>query len=191
MRFALTGCSALYAKGLVERAGDIPGRRIFFGLVDEPLPEIVEPEFNFRSCRLLAWAVSRLKDRLDDLFARYGRDRVAVVLGASNTGVDEAQRHIDVALSHPADAPDRFPPAFRFSMLELGAPADYLAKAAGIKGPAYTISTACSSSAKTFPAARRLIEAGFCDAAVVGGVDGRCRLPCAWRTGAGEVPASG
>ena len=176
MRFALTGCSALYAKGLVEMAGDIPGRRIFFGRVDEPLPEITEPEFNFRSCRLLAWAMARLKDRLDGVLARYGHDRVAVVLGASNTGVDEAQRHIDVSLAHPAEAPDRFPSAFRFSMLELGTPADYLAKAAGVEGPSYTVSTACSSSAKAFPAARRLIEAGFCDAAVVGGVDGRCRF---------------
>ena len=176
MRFALTGCSALYAKGLVEMAGDIPGRRIFFGRVDEPLPEIVAPEFNFRSCRLLAWAVAHLKDRLDDFFSRYGHDRVAVVLGASNTGVDEAQRHIDMALSHPSGAPSRFPSAFRFSMLELGTPADYLSKAIGAKGPTYTISTACSSSAKAFPAARRLIEAGFCDAAIVGGVDGRCRF---------------
>lgn len=176
MRVALTGCSALYAKELVEIEGDIPGRPIFFGRVDEPLPEVEEPEFNFRSCRLLAWAVAHFQDRLDDLFVRYGRDRVAVVLGASNTGVDEAQRHIDAWLSHPAGESSRFPPAFRFSMLELGSPADYLAKATGAKGPAYTISTACSSSAKAFPAARRLIEAGFCDAAIVGGVDGRCRF---------------
>ena len=38
------------------------------------------------------------------------------------------------------------------------------------------VSTACSSSAKAFAAARRLIAAGVADAAVVGGVDGRCRF---------------
>ena len=176
MRFALTECSALYAKGLVEIEGDIPGRSIFFGKVEEPLPEIAEPEFNFRSCRLLAWAVLQIKDRIDGFLARHGRDRVAVVLGASNTGIDEAQSNIDAALSRPDDARDRFPRDFRFSMIELGTPADYLAKATGAAGPSYTISTACSSSAKVFPAARRLIEAGFCDAAIVGGVDGRCRF---------------
>ncbi len=176
MRYALPACSALYARELVETEGDIPGRRIYFGRVTEELPEISEPEFNFRSCRLLAWAVKRFGDGLGEFISRYGRDRVAVVLGASNTGVDEAQGFIDESLSRTGADAARFPDAFRFAMLELGAPADYLAQAAGVTGPAYTISTACSSSAKAFPAARRLMEAGFCDAAIVGGVDGRCRF---------------
>ena len=176
MRFALTACSALYARELVEMEGDIPGRRIFFGRVTEPLPEIVDPEFNFRSCRLLAWATAHLQPQLDDFLARHGRDRVAVVLGASNTGSDEAQNFIDVSFSRAKDAIERFPRNVRFSMSELGTPTDYLAKAIGVTGPAYTISTACSSSAKVFSSARRLIESGFCDAAVVGGVDGRCRF---------------
>ena len=46
----------------------------------------------------------------------------------------------------------------------------------GLTGPAYTVATACSSSAKVFASARRLIEAGIVDAAVVGGADTLCRL---------------
>ena len=176
MRFELTECSALYAKELVEIEGDIPGRKIFFGKVGETLPEIQNPEYDFRSCRLLAWALENMGSKLDGFLSRYGRDRVAIVLGASNTGVDEAQTHIESSLRHQEDDPDRFSPEFRFSMLELGSPSAYLAAATGVTGPAYTISTACSSSAKAFPAARRLIEAGICDAAIVGGVDGRCRF---------------
>ena len=176
MKVALSCCSALFADELVRIEGDVPGRALYFGRVTEPLPEIADPEFNFRSCRLLAWAVADLKPRLDAAFARYGAERVAIVLGASNTGVDEAENHIDVALDRSAEAPASFPAAFRFSMLELGSPSAYLAQATGAKGPCYTISTACSSSAKVFPAARRLIEAGLCDAAIVGGVDGRCRF---------------
>ena len=176
MRFELTECSSLYAKDLVEIEGDISGRRIYFGKVDEPLPEIADPKYNFRSCRLLAWALKNLGGRLDDFLARYGKDRVAIVLGASNTGVDEAQTHIESSMLHQEDDPDRFPAEFRFSMLELGSPSEYLSAATGVTGPAYTISTACSSSAKAFPAARRLIETGVCDAAIVGGVDGRCRF---------------
>ena len=176
MRFELTECSALYAKELVEIEGDIPGRKIFFGKVGEALPEIQNPEYDFRSCRLLAWALENMGAKLDGFLSRYGRDRVAIVLGASNTGVDEAQTHIESSLRHQEDDPDRFSPEFRFSMLELGSPSAYLAAATGVTGPAYTISTACSSSAKAFPAARRLIEAGICDAAIVGGVDGRCRF---------------
>lgn len=176
MRFELTECSALYAKDLVEIEGDIPGRKIFFGRIYEDLPVISDPEFDFRSCRLLAWAVKDMEPKLSAFLARYGKDRVAIVLGASNTGVDEAQGCIDSSLLHHEEDPDRFPADFRFSMLELGSPSSYLAAATGVTGPAYTISTACSSSAKAFPAARRLIESGVCDAAIVGGVDGRCRF---------------
>ena len=176
MRFELTECSALYAKDLVEIEGDISGRKIYFGKVNEPLPEIADPEYNFRSCRLLAWALKDLGAKLDGFLSKYGKDRVAIVLGASNTGVDEAQTHIDSSMLHQEDDPARYPTDFRFSMLELGSPSSYLAAATGVTGPAYTISTACSSSAKAFPAARRLIEAGICDAAIVGGVDGRCRF---------------
>ena len=176
MRFELTECSALYAGDLVEIEGDIPGRKIYFGQVSADLPEIGNPEYAFRTCRMLAWAVENMRGSLEAFLGRYGRDRVAIVLGASNTGVDEAQTLVETSLSCPEDDPGRIPSEFRSSMLELGSPSSYLAEATGVTGPAYTISTACSSSAKAFPAARRLIEAGICDAAIVGGVDGRCRF---------------
>ena len=44
----------------------------------------------------------------------------------------------------------------------------------GLRGPAVSICTACSSSAKVFAAAQRLIAAELIDAAVVGGVDSLC-----------------
>ena len=59
---------------------------------------------------------------------------------------------------------------------EIGNLAAFVAEYLGLEGPAYTISTACSSSAKVFASAQRLIEAGLCDAAVVGGVDTLCRM---------------
>lgn len=176
MRMSLSACSALYANQLERIEGDIPGRPIYFGKVAERLPEISDPEFNIRSCRLLAWAVADMAKPIADAVSRYGRDRVAVVLGASNTGVDEAQSFVDEALSRAEGDNLNFPDGFRFSMLELGTPSEYLAREIGISGPCYTISTACSSSAKVFPTARRLIESGLCDAAIVGGVDGRCRF---------------
>jgi len=51
---------------------------------------------------------------------------------------------------------------------------DYVRRALGLEGPAMTVSTACSSSAKVFASAARYIEAGVVDAAVVGGVDSLC-----------------
>ena len=51
---------------------------------------------------------------------------------------------------------------------------DFVRRSLGLEGPAMTISTACSSSAKVFASAWRYIEAGVADAAVVGGVDSLC-----------------
>jgi 3-oxoacyl-[acyl-carrier-protein] synthase I len=51
---------------------------------------------------------------------------------------------------------------------------DFVRRTLALEGPAMTVSTACSSSAKVFAAAARYIEAGIVDAAVVGGVDSLC-----------------
>ena len=156
---------------MVSLSGDIPGRDIYFGLVPGELPTIAEPEFDMRTNRLLLHAVQSFRTEIDSFLARYGSSRVAIVLGASNTGIDEAQRNVDRWLDEGAK-----PSEMQFSQIELGTPADYLKRLLGVKGPVYTVSTACSSSTKAFAAARRLIELGIVDAAIVGGVDGRCRF---------------
>jgi 3-oxoacyl-[acyl-carrier-protein] synthase-1 len=50
----------------------------------------------------------------------------------------------------------------------------FVAEALTLDGPAVTVSTACSSSAKVFATAERLIRLGLADAALVGGVDTLC-----------------
>jgi len=150
---------------------DIPGRTVLFGFVPGDLPCIDDPEYNFRSCQLLLHAVRNGNGAFESLVSRYGADRVAIVLGASNTGIHEAQGYVDQWLDSGVK-----PEAMRFSMIELGTPAEYLASLLGVRGPAYVVSTACSSGVKAFASARRLIEAGMVDAAIVGGVDGRCRF---------------
>lgn len=157
--------------GMVSLSGDIPGREIVFGLVPGELPAIAEPEFDMRANRLLLHAVTNLRADLDSFLSRYDATRVAVVLGASNTGIDEAQLNVDRWLDVGAKPSGMF-----FSQIELGTPADYLKRLLGVRGPSYTVSTACSSSTKAFAAARRLMELGIVDAAIVGGVDGRCRF---------------
>ena len=157
--------------GMVPLADDIPGRTILFGMVPGELPSISETEYDMRANRLLLHAVGQFRAKLDAFLRRYGASRVAIVLGASNTGIDEAQRHVDRWLADGAK-----PSEMTFSEIELGTPAEYLRRLLGVTGPAYAVSTACSSSAKAFASARRLIEAGVVDAALVGGVDGRCRF---------------
>jgi 3-oxoacyl-[acyl-carrier-protein] synthase-1 len=52
--------------------------------------------------------------------------------------------------------------------------AEYTRARLALQGPCTAISTACSSSAKAFASAARLMQAGLIDAAVVGGADTLC-----------------
>jgi 3-oxoacyl-[acyl-carrier-protein] synthase-1 len=167
----LSNLLARKAPGMAEISGDIPGRSVWFGSVPGDIPNVADGCGNLRANRLLGLAVDGARGAFAALVEKYGADRVGIVLGASNTGVDEAERHVDTWLDRGEK-----PAEFDFSALELGTPAAYLKSVLGTKGPSYVISTACSSSAKAFGAARRLIERGICDAVVTGGVDGRCRF---------------
>ncbi len=102
--------------------------------------------------------------------ARWGADRVAVLLGTSTSGL------LQTELAYRSrDAGGALPAGFDYERTQntqsLGA---FVAQALGLRGPAWVVSTACSSSAKVFGNAARLIEAGLIDAAVVGGVDSLC-----------------
>ncbi len=143
------------------------------GLEDEILPEI----FAHYDCRnnRLAW-VGLTQDAF---FAsavsardRYGASRVAVVLGTSTSGIlatEHAYRRRDPNTGAlPAD--------FDFIRThDLLSVSRFVREALGLRGPAITVSTACSSSAQTFGRAAHLIAAGVVDAAVVGGVDSLCQ----------------
>ena len=101
---------------------------------------------------------------------RYGAARVALVVGTSTSSIgatEEAYARLG--------ADGQFPPEFRRPCVHtphsLG---HFLAVALGITGPCVTVATACSSSAKAFAQAERLIRLGVVDAAVVGGVDTLC-----------------
>ena len=160
-----------FAPGMRETSGDIPGRSIFFGHVTAALPAIAEKRWDMRTNALLEFSYAHLKEYVEALKRKYGKDRIAVILGASNTGIDEAQNYVDDWLDS-GEKPDKMD----FSMIELGTPSLYLQSLAGTTGAAYTISTACSSATKAFGAAARLLESGVCDAVITGGVDGRCRF---------------
>ena len=154
------------APGMRTIDGDIPGRSIWFGTVPAERDEKL-----IRTNQLLKMAYEGMGGAIEALKHKYGKDRVAIVLGASNTGIDEAENHVDEWLDQ-GEKPEKL----TFDMIELGTPSVYLKQLAGLEGPAYTVSTACSSATKAFASAKRLIERGIADAAVTGGVDGRCRF---------------
>jgi 3-oxoacyl-[acyl-carrier-protein] synthase-1 len=121
----------------------------------------------------LAWLglqADGFQDAVRQTAQRLGADRVALVLGSSTASIgatEDAYRELDRSGAFPAQ-PDNA------ALHTLHSLTGFVQEALGLRGPAQTVSTACSSSAKAFASAERLIRLGLADAAVVGGVDSLC-----------------
>jgi 3-oxoacyl-[acyl-carrier-protein] synthase-1 len=100
-----------------------------------------------------------------------GAGRIGVFLGTSSAGMLQGELAYRARESGSAALPAGISYRDSFNMY---APAAYVRARLGLKGTTSVVSTACSSSAKVFAAAARAIEAGLCDAAVVGGIETLC-----------------
>ncbi len=140
-------------------------------LADEELPEASHLPLRERSRnnRLALAALERIRPEVDALIARFGPDRIGIVLGTSTSGIAEGEAAFRHYVAH-----GQFPAHFHYGQQELGSPAAALATTLGVSGPAYVHSSACSSSAKAMASAARLINMGLCDAVISGGVDTLC-----------------
>jgi len=174
----LANLLAGHAPGMARRAGWIPGREVFVGEVfmgdvDAALPEWPAhlPRHRSRNNQLLLAAFAQIEAQARAVIERVGRDRVAVVIGSSTSGIREGEQ----AVAARARGED-FPPGYDYRQQEIGAPAQALAACLELEGVAYTVSTACSSSAKAFASARNLLDLDLCDAVLVGGADSLCGL---------------
>lgn len=137
------------------------------------LPEI-DQHYSIYQCRnnqLLLAALSQISGTVQLMIDKFGSSRVGVVLGTSTSGV----RSTELALAYQAKH-GTLPEQFHYKQQQMGAGADFLSAYLSLTGPAYTISTACSSSGKALASARRLINLDICDAVIVGGADSLCRL---------------
>jgi 3-oxoacyl-[acyl-carrier-protein] synthase I len=159
--------------GLVPRDDLCPGRTVRVGEVTVALPSSPPSaaSYDCRNNRLMLAAIAQIRATIDEAIRRHGPSRVGVVLGTSTSGMAEQES----ARVHRARAGE-WPAGSHYRQWEIGSLSDHAALALGVTGPAYTIATACSASAKVFASGRRLIEAGVCDAVVVGGADTLCRM---------------
>ncbi len=153
--------------------GGLHGQATWLGRVSVPLPTIDGrlARYQCRNNALAFDAFLQIEGEVREAIKRFGSERIGVVVGTTTSGVEEANDAI-AAL----DRDGQFPATFHYSQLEYGGLAEFLASAAGSGGPAYVISTACSSSAKAIASARTLIDSGLCDAVITGGVDSLARL---------------
>ena len=165
-----------YSPGM--RCSDVysPGRVLTLGHADAPLPPLDNfpvPQRSRNNALLLA-----VFAQFEPLFRELARDipahRIAVVLGTSTTGIAESE----TAVRHHHQA-GCFPEGFHYSQQELGSPARMLAEYLGCTGPTYSVSTACTSSAKALISGARLLRAGLADLVIAGGVDTLTRFTIA------------
>jgi len=161
--------------GLRPESGWLPDRAVPLGRVRTalpPIPPALASTRDNRNNRLLLAAAQEIETDIQTAIARFGSERIGVVLGTSTTGIEEATHgigHYQREGAWPAD--------YRYAHQELGAPAEFLAEWLDLAGPCYGISTACTSSARALMSARRLLQLGICDAVLCGGVDTLARLP--------------
>jgi 3-oxoacyl-[acyl-carrier-protein] synthase-1 len=102
---------------------------------------------------------------------RYGRRRIGVLLGTSTAGILQTEQAYRRRDPETGALPAGYHYAGTHNTYSVGA---FVHAWFGLQGPAMVVSTACSSSAKVFASAARLIEAGLIDTAIVGGVDSLC-----------------
>lgn len=129
--------------------------------------------FDCRNNRLALLGLNQdgFADAVRDAIAKYGSQRIGLFVGTSTAGILQTElayrRREPITQALPADFNYRTTHN-TFSV------ADFAREYLGLTGPAVVVSSACSSSAKVFASARRMIDAGLIDAAVVGGVDSLC-----------------
>ena len=150
------------------------GEKVLAGRVLTPLHDLPEELLEY-SCRNHALAYSaflQIKNDVSRVIEKYGAERVGIVLGSSTSGLDASETAVFSWLDT-----GELPSDYNFlTQHQMGSVSEFIARLSMSKGPFFTVSTACSSSAKAFASASNLINLNICDAVIVGGVDTLCHL---------------
>lgn len=141
--------------------------------VDEERLSPTLREFDCRNNRLAQLGLNQdgFAAAVGQLAGRWGRHRVGVFLGTSTSGILETE----LAYRRRDPVTGALPAGFHYRGAHNSfSVADFARHHLRLEGPAVVVSSACSSSAKVFGSARRMMDAGLIDAALVGGVDSLC-----------------
>ncbi len=151
----------------------IDGRETPVGALPFALPpsEQARVPARSRTNSLLEHTLAEIAEPVAAAISRYGAARVGIVLGTSTSGVGESTAALRQRL-----AGGSWPEGYHFDIQELNDPVAAAQQLTGALGPAYAVSTACTSGAKALAAGARLIAADLCDAVLCGGLDSLCEL---------------
>jgi 3-oxoacyl-[acyl-carrier-protein] synthase I len=141
-------------------------------LADVRLPTTLAG-FDCRNNRLAEMALMQdgFADAAAASVARHGAQRVGLFLGTSTSGILQTELAYRACDDRTGPLPAQFDYERTHNTASL---AGYLRARLGIGGASFVVSCACASTAKAFGSAARMIAAGVCDAAIVGGADSLC-----------------
>jgi 3-oxoacyl-[acyl-carrier-protein] synthase-1 len=136
-----------------------------------PLPERFRA-YDCRLARLGVMAFAEVEEAVARATSRWGAERVAIILGTSTGGLEETEQAYHSWLT-TGRVTETYDYERQHNFAAFG---DLLAEMSGVRGPAYVVSTACSSSGKVAASAARLMNMGLADAVLVGGIDSLTRM---------------
>lgn len=164
------------AGGLAQCAFDTVDLETFVGEVSGTEAVELPVQLKHFDCRnnriaMLGLMQDGFADAVAAAAKKYGSRRVGVFLGTSTSGI--LQTELAYRRRSPGDG--ALPQDFVYGSTHNSfSVADFARQYLELAGPAVVVSSACSSSAKVFASARRMLAAGLIEAAVVGGVDSLC-----------------
>ena len=123
--------------------------------------------YDCHQARIALQTFEEMRPPLATAIRRWGADRIGIVMGTSTGGIGVSEDAYEVW-----KATGRLPETYDYlKQHTFHAFTKFIRGVAEVHGPAYVVSTACSSSAKVLASARRLIAADVVDAVLTGGVD--------------------
>ena len=148
----------------------------WIGVVEGVDQEVLRPDLAAFDCRNNRLAQMGLRqdgfgEAVQAVAARLGRHRVGIFIGTSTSGILQTELAYRRRDPETGALPADFVYATTHNTYSV---ADFVRHYFDLEGPAVVVSSACSSSAKVFASASRMMAAGLIDAAVVGGVDSLC-----------------
>lgn len=149
----ITDASAVFADKLTLNDTIIKGGKFYFGKLEKDFEPIDVERYDLRCNRVLKYLVNKL-----DL-SGFEKDEIGIVIGTTNSGIQEFE---DSENKHHA---------------ELGNPAEFLKWYLGTKNYAASVSTACTSGAKAFSTAVKLLQNDVCKVVIAGGIDTLAAMP--------------
>ncbi len=146
-------------------------RHLPLGLIKDPLAAVPIADEDTRNNRVLTTALTPLLPEIEVYRTRFGPHRIAVVIGTSTSGISDGEKALSYHCQH-----NEFNNNYSYSKQEISSPSRYVAQWLGLRGPVFSVSSACTSGAKALTSAARLLQLRVCDVVIAGGVDTLCHM---------------